>query len=199
MADKNVGTIVQIIGPVIDVEFEAGHLPEIYNALHVVSEGQGGAAALDVIAEVEQHLGENRVRAVAMKPTDGMQRGMKATDLGHPIQVPVGPETLGRVLNVLGEPVDFPDRPLKTKERWAIHRQPPSLEDQSTELKMFETGIKVIDLLEPYLQGGKIGLFGGAGVGKTVIIMELIHNIALKHGGVSVVGGVGGRTRERHD
>jgi F-type H+-transporting ATPase subunit beta len=199
MSENNVGKIVQIIGPVIDVEFEAGHLPEIYNALHVVSDGKNGGAALDVICEVEQHLGENRVRAVAMKPTDGMQRGMKATDLGEPISVPVGPETLGRVLNVLGEPVDFPDRPVKTKERWPIHRPPPSLEDQSTELKMFETGIKVIDLLEPYLQGGKIGLFGGAGVGKTVIIMELINNIAMKHGGVSVFGGVGERTREGND
>ena len=152
-----------------------------------------------MIAEVEQHLGENRVRAVAMKPTDGMQRGMTATDLGEPITVPVGPETLGRVLNVLGEPVDFPDRPVQSKERWPIHRPAPTLEDQSTELKMFETGIKVIDLLEPYLQGGKIGLFGGAGVGKTVVIMELIHNIALKHGGVSVFGGVGERTREGND
>jgi len=199
MAEKNVGKIVQIIGPVIDVEFEAGHLPAIYNALHVVSDGTHGGAVLDVICEVEQHLGENRVRAVAMKPTDGMQRGMKATDLGEPITVPVGPETLGRVLNVLGEPVDFPDRPLTTKERWSIHRLPPNLEDQSTELKMFETGIKVIDLLEPYLQGGKIGLFGGAGVGKTVIIMELINNIAMKHGGVSVFGGVGERTREGND
>src|SRR5471030_1608759 len=189
----NIGKIVQIIGPVIDVEFEAGHLPAIYNALHVVAEG------IDVIAEVEQHLGENRVRAVAMKPTDGMQRGMAATDLGHPIQMPVGPETLGRVLNVLGEPVDFPDRPVKSKERWPIHREAPTLEEQSTDLKMFETGIKVIDLLEPYLQGGKIGLFGGAGVGKTVIIMELINNIAMKHGGVSVFGGVGERTREGND
>jgi F-type H+-transporting ATPase subunit beta len=201
--DKRVGRIVQVIGPVIDVEFEAGHLPEIYNALRITSTGggpQGGAAVnLDVIAEVEQHLGENRVRAVAMKPTDGMQRGMSAVDLGEPISVPVGPETLGRVLNVLGEPVDFPDRPVVTKERWPIHRAPPTLEDQSTDLKMFETGIKVIDLLEPYLQGGKIGLFGGAGVGKTVVIMELIHNIALKHGGVSVFGGVGERTREGND
>jgi F-type H+/Na+-transporting ATPase subunit beta len=128
-----------------------------------------------------------------------MQRGMSAVDLGEPISVPVGPETLGRVMNVLGEPIDFPDRPVKAKERWPIHRSPPSLEDQSTELKMFETGIKVIDLLEPYLQGGKIGLFGGAGVGKTVIIQELIHNIALKHGGVSVFGGVGERTREGND
>jgi F-type H+-transporting ATPase subunit beta len=152
-----------------------------------------------VVAEVEQHLGENRVRAVAMKPTDGMQRGMKVIDLGEPISVPVGPETLGRVLNVLGEPVDFPDRPVQTRERWPIHRPPPTLENQSTELKMFETGIKVIDLLEPYLQGGKIGLFGGAGVGKTVIIQELIHNIAVKHGGVSVFGGVGERTREGND
>jgi F-type H+-transporting ATPase subunit beta len=198
MADQNVGKIVQVIGPVVDVEFEAGHLPEIYNALRIQSESKE-TGAIDVIAEVEQHLGENRVRAVAMKPTDGMQRGMKAVDLGEPISVPVGPETLGRVLNVLGEPVDFPDRPVRSKERWPIHRAAPSLESQSTELKMFETGIKVIDLLEPYLQGGKIGLFGGAGVGKTVVIMELIHNIALKHGGVSVFGGVGERTREGND
>jgi F-type H+/Na+-transporting ATPase subunit beta len=199
MAEAQVGKIVQVIGPVVDVEFEAGHLPQIYNALRIQSEGKGGGEAIDVIAEVEQHLGENRVRAVAMKPTDGMQRGMKAVDLGEPISMPVGPETLGRVMNVIGEPVDFPDRPVKTKTRWPIHRPAPSLEDQSTDLKMFETGIKVVDLLEPYLQGGKIGLFGGAGVGKTVIIMELIHNIALKHGGVSVFGGVGERTREGND
>jgi F-type H+/Na+-transporting ATPase subunit beta len=199
MADKkkNVGRIVQVIGPVIDVEFEAGHLPEIYNALRVLADGAGGK--IDVVCEVEQHLGENRVRAVAMKPTDGMQRGMSAEDLGEPISVPVGPQTLGRVLNVLGEPIDFPDRPVQSAERWPIHRAPPTLVNQSTELKMFETGIKVIDLLEPYLQGGKIGLFGGAGVGKTVVIMELIHNIALKHGGVSVFGGVGERTREGND
>jgi len=196
---QRVGKIVQVIGPVVDVEFEAGHLPEIYNALRIQSDNPKETGAIDVVAEVEQHLGENRVRAVAMKPTDGMQRGMKAVDLGHPIQMPVGPNTLGRVLNVLGEPVDFPDRPVEAKERWSIHRAPPSLEQQSTELKMFETGIKVVDLLEPYLQGGKIGLFGGAGVGKTVIIMELIHNIALKHGGVSVFGGVGERTREGND
>src|SRR5437764_4952568 len=194
------GKIVQIIGPVVDVEFEAGHLPEIYHALRITSDGKGGSGApIDIIVEVEQHLGENRVRAVAMKPTDGLQRGMEAVDLGEAIAVPVGPETLGRVLNVLGEPVDFPDRPVQSKERWPIHRAAPTLEQQSTELKMFETGIKVIDLLEPYLQGGKIGLFGGAGVGKTVIIMELIHNIALKHGGVSVFGGVGERTREGND
>ena len=153
-ATQHVGRIVQVIGPVVDVEFEAGHLPEIYNALRIQSEGKTGADAIDVIAEVEQHLGENRVRAVAMKPTDGMQRGMKATDLGEGISVPVGPETLGRVMNVLGEPVDFPDRPVKTKARWPIHRAAPNLEAQSTELKMFETGIKVVDLLEPYLQGG---------------------------------------------
>ena len=134
-----------------------------------------------------------------MKPTDGLQRGMDVTDTGAPISVPVGPATLGRVLNVLGEPVDFPDRPVEAKEHWPIHRPAPTLEQQSTELKMFETGIKVIDLLEPYLKGGKIGLFGGAGVGKTVIIMELINNIAMKHGGVSVFGGVGERTREGND
>ena len=195
-AERNTGKVVQIIGPVIDVEFE-GTLPAIYNALHVKSSESG--VAIDIIAEVAQHLGESRVRAVAMKPTDGMQRGMAAVDLGEPISVPVGPEVLGRVLNVLGEPVDFPDRPVETKERWPIHRPAPSLEDQSTERQMFETGIKVIDLLEPYLRGGKIGLFGGAGVGKTVIIMELINNIALKHGGVSVFGGVGERTREGND
>jgi F-type H+-transporting ATPase subunit beta len=197
MANK-FGKIVAIIGPVLDVEFEAGQLPDIYNALRIQAKGPGGEA-IEIIAEVEQHLGENRVRSVAMKPTDGLQRGMQAEDLGAPISVPVGPETLGRVLNVLGEPVDDPNRPVPAKEHWPIHRQAPTLEQQSTELKMFETGIKVIDLLEPYLQGGKIGLFGGAGVGKTVIIQELIHNIALKHGGVSVFAGVGERTREGND
>jgi len=175
----------------------AGHLPAIYNAVRI--SGKAGEVEVDVIVEVEQHLGENRVRTVAMKPTDGLQRGMTATDQGGPISMPVGPETLGRVLNVLGEPVDFPDRPVKTELRWPIHREAPKLEEQSTELKMFETGIKVIDLLEPYLTGGKIGLFGGAGVGKTVIIQELIHNIATKHGGVSVFAGVGERTREGND
>jgi len=195
---QKTGTVAQVIGPVIDIEF-AGGLPEIYNAVRIVSDGGPGVEKIDVVAEVEQHLGENRVRAVAMKPTDGMTRGMTAIDTGAPISVPVGPETLGRVLNVLGEPVDFPDRPVASKERWPIHRHAPTLEEQSTELRMFETGIKVIDLLEPYLQGGKIGLFGGAGVGKTVIIMELINNIAMKHGGVSVFGGVGERTREGND
>jgi F-type H+-transporting ATPase subunit beta len=192
------GRVVQIIGPVVDIEFADGHLPDIYNAVRVVS-GAGAAQAIDVVVEVEQHLGEGRVRTIAMKPTDGMQRGMEAVDTGSPILVPVGPATLGRVLNVLGEPVDFPDRPVKSEEKWPIHRPAPTLEHQSTELEMFETGIKVIDLLEPYLKGGKIGLFGGAGVGKTVIIQELIHNIALKHGGVSVFAGVGERTREGND
>jgi F-type H+-transporting ATPase subunit beta len=193
----NVGKVIQVIGPVVDVEYQAGHLPNIYNAIRIT--GKVGDANVDIICEVQQHLGEGRVRAVAMKPTDGLQRGMDATDTGAPISVPVGAGTLGRVLNVLGEPVDFPDLPVPATERWPIHRPAPTLEQQSTELKMFETGIKVIDLLEPYLTGGKIGLFGGAGVGKTVIIMELIHNIALKHGGVSVFGGVGERTREGND
>ena len=199
VAQKN-GRVVQVIGPVVDIEFETGQLPAIYNAVRIQSDDQAvNGTEIDVITEVQQHLGENRVRAIAMKPTDGMQRGMKALDLGEPISMPVGPKTLGRVMNVLGEPVDFPDRPIEATERWPIHRPAPTLQDQSTELLMFETGIKVIDLLEPYLRGGKIGLFGGAGVGKTVIIMELIHNIALKHGGESVFGGVGERTREGND
>jgi F-type H+/Na+-transporting ATPase subunit beta len=198
-ADQKVGKVIQVIGPVIDVEYEGGYLPAIYNAVRIVDDGEAGGEKIDIIAEVEQHLGEGRVRTVAMKTTDGLQRGMKVIDTGAPISVPVGPETLGRILNVLGEPVDYPDQPVKSKERWPIHRPAPTLEQQSTELKMFETGIKVIDLLEPYLQGGKIGLFGGAGVGKTVIIMELINNIAMKHGGVSVFGGVGERTREGND
>jgi len=197
-AAHKVGRVVQVIGPVVDIEFESGQLPEIYNAVRIKSAGKGGQA-IDVIVEVEQHLGENRVRTVAMKATDGMQRGMEAIDTGAPISMPVGPATLGRVMNVLGEPVDFPDRPVLSKERWSIHRKAPSLEQQSTELQMFETGIKVIDLLEPYVRGGKIGLFGGAGVGKTVIIQELIHNVAMKHGGVSVFAGVGERTREGND
>src|SRR5688500_13034563 len=196
--EQKIGKVVQVIGPVVDVEFEGGHLPEIYNAVRIANEGKGGTT-IDVICEVEQHLGENRVRTVAMKPTDGMQRGMAVVDTGGPISMPVGPATLGRVMNVLGEPVDFPDRPVLSAERWSIHRHAPTMEDQSTELQMFETGIKVVDLLEPYLRGGKIGLFGGAGVGKTVIIQELIHNVAMKHGGVSVFAGVGERTREGND
>ena len=197
VAGTRVGRVIQVIGPVVDVEFEAGYLPNIYNAIRIT--GDVGGVKVDIICEVQQHLGEGRIRAVAMKPTDGLQRGMDAADTGAPILVPVGAATLGRVLNVLGEPIDFPDRPVEATEHWPIHRPAPLLVDQSTELKMFETGIKVIDLLEPYLTGGKIGLFGGAGVGKTVIIMELIHNIALKHGGVSVFGGVGERTREGND
>jgi F-type H+-transporting ATPase subunit beta len=202
---QHTGRVVQVIGPVVDIQFEDGHLPDIYNALRITSDAApgsataGGGQALDVVVEVEQHLGEGRVRTIAMKPTDGMQRGMPVVDTGSPISVPVGPSTLGRVLNVLGEPVDFPDRAVASQEHWPIHRPAPTLESQSTELEMFETGIKVIDLLEPYLKGGKIGLFGGAGVGKTVIIQELIHNIALKHGGVSVFAGVGERTREGND
>jgi F-type H+/Na+-transporting ATPase subunit beta len=191
------GRIVQVIGPVVDIEFEGGHLPPIYNALRIEADVQG--RHLDIVVEVEQHLGEGRVRTVAMKPTDGLQRGMTVVDTGVGITMPVGPATLGRVLNVLGEPVDFPDKPVLATERWPIHRPAPTLVDQATEARMFETGIKVVDLLEPYLQGGKIGLFGGAGVGKTVIIQELIHNIALKHGGVSVFAGVGERTREGND
>jgi F-type H+-transporting ATPase subunit beta len=195
---QHTGKVVQVIGPAVDIEFADGHLPDIYNAVRVVSPA-GADQPINVVVEVEQHLGEGRVRTIAMTATDGMQRGMDAVDTGGPITVPVGPQTLGRVLNVLGEPVDFPDRPVESQERWPIHRQAPNLEAQSTALEMFETGLKVIDLLEPYLKGGKIGLFGGAGVGKTVIIQELIHNIALKHGGVSVFAGVGERTREGND
>jgi F-type H+-transporting ATPase subunit beta len=196
--DAKLGHIVQVIGPVVDVQFEEGHLPQIYHAVRITSEGFQTPEPLDIIAEVEQHLGEGRVRCVAMRPTEGLVRGMKAIDTGAPISVPVGRATLGRVLNVLGEPVDKLG-PVKTDKRYPIHRPAPLLEDQSTTLEMFETGIKVVDLIEPYLKGGKIGLFGGAGVGKTVIIMELIHNVALKHGGVSVFAGVGERTREGNE
>ena len=173
----NVGRVVQVIGNVVDVEFQGGQLPAIYNALQVVDDENLASVPVDIVVEVEQHLGENRVRTVAMKPTDGVVRGMKVLDTGRPIAVPVGKETLGRVMNVLGEPVDKLGA-IETKERYPIHRPAPAYVDQSTKLEMFETGIKVIDLLAPYLRGGKTGLFGGAGVGKTVIIMELIHNIA---------------------
>jgi F-type H+-transporting ATPase subunit beta len=193
-----IGKVVQIIGPVIDVEFSDDHLPTIFNAVHITDDGKETGIPLDIIAEVEQHLGENRVRCVAMVPTDGLVRGMEATDTGAPIQVPVGEATLGRVLNVIGEPVDKLG-PVEAKEKWSIHRKAPSYADQDTKIEMFETGIKVIDLLEPYLKGGKTGLFGGAGVGKTVLIMELINNVALKHGGYSVFAGVGERTREGND
>ncbi|HTR47307.1 MAG TPA: F0F1 ATP synthase subunit beta [Verrucomicrobiae bacterium] len=192
------GRITEVIGPVVDVQFEEGHLPLIHSAVRITSEGFDVPDPIDIIAEVQQHLGEGRVRAVAMKPTEGLVRGMKAEDLGEPISVPVGRGTLGRVLNVLGEPVDQLG-PVKADKRYPIHRPAPSLEEQSTNLEMFETGIKVVDLIEPYLKGGKIGLFGGAGVGKTVLIQELIHNVAMKHGGVSVFAGVGERTREGND
>ncbi len=204
MADQasNVGHVIQVIGPVVDLQFEEGKVPQVYHSIRIVGEGfalsGASAAPIDVTVEVEQHLGEGRVRAVSLQPTEGIVRGMKAIDSGHAIQVPVGRATLGRVLNVLGDPVDNLG-PVKTDKRYPIHRSAPSLEDQSTTLEMFETGIKVVDLVEPYLKGGKIGLFGGAGVGKTVLIMELIHNVAMKHGGVSVFAGVGERTREGND
>ncbi|HXH27867.1 MAG TPA: F0F1 ATP synthase subunit beta [Candidatus Polarisedimenticolia bacterium] len=194
----NAGKVVQIIGPVVDVEFTEENLPGIFNAVRIISEGFEVPIPIDVTVEVEQHLGEGRVRCVAMEPTDGMVRGMKAVDTGGPIQVPVGDEALGRVMNVLGRPVDKLGD-IKARTTLPIHREAPDFEQQNTEMQMFETGIKVIDLLEPYLKGGKTGLFGGAGVGKTVLIMELINNVALKHGGVSVFAGVGERTREGND
>jgi F-type H+-transporting ATPase subunit beta len=195
---KNIGKVIQVAGPAVDVQFSDGHLPQIFHAVRITSEGYDTPNPIRLICEVQQHLGEGRVRTVAMEPTEGLVRGMPAEDLGEAISVPVGPQVLGRVLNVIGEPVDERG-PVETEQRFPIHRPAPLLEDQSTELEMFETGIKVIDLLEPYLRGGKIGLFGGAGVGKTVIIMELINNLALKHGGVSVFAGVGERTREGND
>jgi F-type H+-transporting ATPase subunit beta len=193
-----IGKVVQVAGPAVDCEFPEGHIPLVYTAIRITSEGFEGPTPIDIICEVEQHIGEGRVRTIALQPTEGLVRGMKAVSLGHPVMVPVGKETLGRVLNVIGEPVDNMG-PVNTKLKYPIHRPSPSFEDQSTRLEMFETGVKVIDLLEPYLRGGKIGLFGGAGVGKTVIIMELINNIAQKHGGVSVFSGVGERTREGND
>jgi len=192
----NQGKVVQIIGPVVDCEFEETHLPAIYNC--VVIEGENPLGRIKVTTEVQQHLGESRVRCVSMQPTDGMVRGMAATDLGVPITIPVGRGTLGRVINVIGEPVDQLG-PVQFETRYPIHRPAPSFEEQSTETRMLETGIKVIDLLEPYVRGGKIGLFGGAGVGKTVIIMEMINRIATHHGGFSVFAGVGERTREGND
>ncbi len=194
----NIGRVVQVIGPVVDVAFEEQKLPPIYSAVRITSEGFDVPDPIDVIAEVQQHLGESRVRAVSMQPTDGMVRGMKAIDTGAPISVPVGREMLGRIVNVIGEPVDEKG-PIGASKSYPIHRPAPLFDDQDTNLEMFETGIKVVDLLEPYLRGGKIGLFGGAGVGKTVIIQELINNIATKHGGFSVFSGVGERTREGND
>ncbi len=193
----NKGKIVQVIGPVVDVRFEAGHLPSLYNAIKItnpsISDREG-----NLTVEVAQHLGDNVVRCVAMDSTDGLVRGMDAIDTGGSITIPVGPETLGRIMNVIGEPVDE-GGPITTKLRYPIHRPAPSFDEQSTKVEILETGIKVVDLLAPYSKGGKIGLFGGAGVGKTVVIMELIHNIAIEHGGYSVFGGVGERTREGND
>jgi F-type H+/Na+-transporting ATPase subunit beta len=193
-----IGKVVQVIGPVVDIEFDENHLPAIYNAVRIVDPGTETGIPVDAICEVQQHLGENRVRTVAMEPTDGMVRGMRAEDAGEAITVPVGEATLGRVINVVGKAVDKLGD-IQVTERWPIHRKAPSFEEQSTKVEMFETGIKVIDLLEPYMKGGKTGLFGGAGVGKTVLIMELINNVALKHGGYSVFAGVGERTREGND
>jgi F-type H+-transporting ATPase subunit beta len=195
---KNVGKVIQIAGPAVDVEFTEGSLPPIYQALRVTSEGFNVPEPIDVVLEVQQHLGEGRVRTVAMQATDGMVRGMNALDLGGPISVPVGKETLGRVMNVIGEPVDNLG-PVKAAKRLPIHRPAPPFDEQSTKAEMFETGVKVIDLIQPFLKGGKIGLFGGAGVGKTVVIMELINNVAKQHGGYSVFAGVGERTREGND
>ncbi len=194
---EQVGKVLQVIGPVIDVLFPEGGLPKIFNAIRIY-DSELGVEQVDIIAEVEQHLGDNVVRCVALQPTEGIVRGMKAYDTGAPISVPVGPTTLGRVMNVLGHPVDKKG-PITSDTYYPIHREAPELVEQSTRMEMLETGIKVIDLLEPYLKGGKTGLFGGAGVGKTVIIMELIHNIAKYHKGVSVFGGVGERTREGND
>ena len=189
------GKIVQVIGPVVDIEFAPDHLPGIYNAV-IIPSPEGNDKTLTV--EVMQHLGDNVVRCVAMSSTDGLVRGMEVEDTGAPIRVPVGEATLGRVFNVLGEVVDHGE-PLQVEEKWPIHREAPGFSDQATTTEIMETGIKVVDLIAPYAQGGKIGLFGGAGVGKTVLIMELIHNIATEHGGVSVFAGVGERTREGND
>jgi F-type H+-transporting ATPase subunit beta len=198
MAEKISGKIVQVIGPVVDVEFAPEHLPELYTALEIAEEGSG-RPPVRVIAEVQQHIGRNQVRAVAMSSTDGMVRGMAAVDTGGPITVPVGEAALGRILNVIGEPVDDGIPIPNDVERWPIHRAPPEFTDLEPKTEIFETGIKVIDLISPFVKGGKIGLFGGAGVGKTVIIMELINNVQKGHGGRSVFCGVGERTREGND
>ena len=194
---QNIGTVVQVIGPVLDIEFEPEHLPEIYNAL--VIDEPSSSAHVHLVAEVQQHIGQNQVRAVAMSSTDGVTRGMKITDTGAPISVPVGAPALGRILNVLGQPVDGGPPIGKDVERWPIHRPAPKFTDLEPKTAIFETGIKVIDLIAPFVKGGKIGLFGGAGVGKTVVIQELINNVAKGHGGRSVFVGVGERTREGND
>jgi F-type H+-transporting ATPase subunit beta len=192
MSEKHMGRVTQVIGPVIDIQFSDQNLPALLNAIEIHSHGK------KLVAEVEQHIGDNTVRCIAMSSTDGLVRGTPAYDTAHAISVPVGPETLGRIFNVLGEPVDEKPAPV-TAPRMEIHRQPPSFEEQRTTVEILETGIKVIDLICPYAKGGKIGLFGGAGVGKTVAIMELINNIAKEHGGISVFTGVGERTREGND
>ncbi|MCG6987975.1 MAG: F0F1 ATP synthase subunit beta [Gemmatimonadetes bacterium] len=201
MADQNIGRVVQVIGPVLDVEFDPEHLPEIYNALHLSGTTEGGQQ-IDLVAEVQQHIGRGQVRAVSMSSSDGVTRGMEVVDTGSSITVPVGEVALGRILNVLGEPVDQLG-PVGGEgaepERWPIHREAPKFDQLEPKTEIFETGIKVVDLLAPYVKGGKTGLFGGAGVGKTVIIMELINNIAMEHGGRSVFSGVGERTREGND
>ncbi len=195
--EPNTGTIVQVIGPVLDVEFLPDHLPEIYSALEV--KDNSGPIPVHLVAEVQQHIGQNQVRAVAMSTTDGVIRGMQATDTGGPITVPVGNAALGRILNVLGEPVDGGEPIPAGTERWPIHRETPKFVDLEPKTEVFETGIKVVDLIAPFVKGGKIGLFGGAGVGKTVVIMELINNVQKGHGGKSVFCGVGERTREGND
>ena len=193
----NMGKITQVIGPVVDVEFQPGAVPSIYNALRV-SNPAISDLQWNLVLEVAQHLGENTVRAIAMDSSEGLVRGMEVQDTGDAIKVPVGPQCLGRIINVIGEPVDEAG-PIEAKTYYPIHRPAPSFTDQATEVEAFETGIKVVDLLAPYARGGKIGLFGGAGVGKTVIIQELINNVAKQHGGYSVFGGVGERTREGND
>ena len=195
----NTGRIVQVVGPVIDVEFPPKSMPAILNAPHIDGTTDEGKVKIHLTAEVMQHIGNNIVRAVAMSSTDGLVRGMEVVDTGAPISVPVGPGVLGRIFNVLGETVDHDDTPVEAADHWPIHRPAPSFDQQATATKILETGIKVVDLIAPYAMGGKIGLFGGAGVGKTVIIMELIHNIATAHGGYSVFAGVGERTREGND
>ena len=197
METRMEGKVLQVIGPAIDVKFEGGHLPEIFNAILLTNSAISDEEN-NLVVEVAQHLGENTVRCVAMDTSDGLRRGDKAVDTGKPITVPVGEGVLGRIMNVIGKPVDEMG-PIEYEKTYPIHRPPPGLMDQETESLVLETGVKVLDLLEPYARGGKIGLFGGAGVGKTVIIMEMIHNIATQHGGFSVFGGVGERTREGND
>ena len=191
------GKVVQVVGPVVDIEFPAGELPEILNAVTI--KGKAGEVEIDLVVEVMQHLGDSVTRCIAMSSTDGLTRGMIGEDTGAPIKVPVGEECLGRVFNVLGQTVDHNPKPVGNKEFWPIHRPAPTFDEQETSTQILETGIKVVDLIAPYSRGGKIGLFGGAGVGKTVLIMELIHNIATEHGGYSVFSGVGERTREGND